>query len=328
MNHRDETITGIFVLVGIAIIVVGGIWLSGEGWRGDFTTLQARFGNVGQLQTGNAVRIRGVVVGRVDAVEFAEQGVDVTLRIEADTPLPERPVVVLRPLSLFGEWGASIVPGGEVAGLPADTLSRPDGVLPGRTASDFAELSDYTADIASNLSDLTDRLELAFNEQTAENLAAAVQNFEDASSDLVVLLGRQRESFGGFADDMASAGQTLRGTAADLDSTVSRLEAATAEGELEAIFDNARRSTRSLSTVAGRLEGTTEAMNRTLARTDSAVTLGRDVLARLDRGEGSLGQLATDPALYENLAATLTELRALLDDLKQNPGKYFNFSIF
>lgn len=328
MKGRDEVVIGVFVLVGMALLVGGALWLSQERWGGEFQSLEARFRTVGQLRPGNSVRIRGVEVGRVQHIDVGQDAVTVTMRIRSDAPLPEEPVVALQPVSLFGEWTASIEAGRRHPGVPADTVDLGEDVLPGVTASDFAELSDYTADIASNLQVLTDRLEVAFNRETAENLARAVQNFEEASAELVTLMEVQRESFGGFAEDMASAGQTMSEVAADLDSTVSRLEAATAEGELEAILDNTRDATGSLARVSSRLDTTAVAARQALARADTALRRAETILLRVEQGEGSLGRLSTDPTLYEDLAGTVTELRALLDDLKENPGKYFKFSIF
>lgn len=327
LNTRDEVVTGTFVLLGVALVVVGALWLSESRWRGDYREVSAFFDNVGQLRPGNPVTLRGVEVGRVRSVEVRGDGVLVHFRVESDVPLPERPVVSLQPVSMFGGWSAAIRPA-SATDLALDTVPRPEDALPGVTSSDFADLSDYAGEIAANLGRITDRVEVAFNEQTAAELARAVSNFEDASQELVTLLGRQRESFGGFAEDMESAGRNIRQVAAALDSTVSRLETATQEGELEAIFDNTRDATASLSRVSGRLETTSARLDRTILRADSVLAVADSLLSDMERGEGTLGRLASDPALYEDLSATLTELRSLLDDLKSNPGKYFKFSIF
>jgi len=328
MKARDEVVTGVFVLLGIAVVVVGALWLSEHRWRGEFQTLRARFDQVGQLRPGNTVRLRGVDVGSVQSIDVAGDGVTVTLRIRSEVPLPERSVVSAHPVSLFGEWSASVVPAGRYPEAAADTTGMPEGTVPGVASSDFAQLSDYTGQIASNLESITDQLEVAFNEQTAQNLADAVENFERASDELVTLLSRQRESFGGFAQDMEQSGRALRRVAADLDSTVRRLERATAEGELSAILDHTRNTTASLERVSGQLEGTVASADSTIRQADSTFRAARSILGRIDRGEGSLGRMANDPRLYEDLTVTLTELQALLDDLKQNPGKYFKFSVF
>lgn len=329
MTHRNEVITGIFVLVGIAVIAGGSLWLSGDRWRGTQRSLVAHFATVGQLREGNPVSVQGVRVGRVQAIQLAEDGrVQVEMRVEAETPLPTNAVVVLQPASLFGDWEAAIVPASSRPELQVDTLALPADEIPGVTASDFAVLADHTSDIAANLRGITDRLQLAFNEETARNLSRAIGNFERASQELVDLLGRQREGFGQFADDLEEASATVRDAADALDETLSRLARATEEGELEEIFDRARSASVSLDTLSREWVNATREVRGAMSRISQAADTAQILLSRINRGEGSLGRLTADTALYENTAAAVGELRALLDDLRRNPRKYFSFSVF
>src|SRR5438067_2262064 len=52
------------------------------------------------------------------------------------------------------------------------------------------------------------------------------------------------------------------------------------------------------------------------------------VLDKMDKGEGTLGKMASDTMLYKNLNATLTSLTALLTDLRERPGRYINVKVF
>ena len=47
------------------------------------------------------------------------------------------------------------------------------------------------------------------------------------------------------------------------------------------------------------------------------------VMANLEKGEGSMGKLLKDDALYNNLEASTAELEALLRDIKLHPKRYF-----
>ena len=66
----------------------------------------------------------------------------------------------------------------------------------------------------------------------------------------------------------------------------------------------------------------------TSARVDRAATSLETVLGRMERGEGTLGQLSTNDSLYTGLTETVESVRLLLDDLRENPGRYINLSIF
>jgi phospholipid/cholesterol/gamma-HCH transport system substrate-binding protein len=52
------------------------------------------------------------------------------------------------------------------------------------------------------------------------------------------------------------------------------------------------------------------------------------LLGRINRGEGTLGQMAKDTMLYRNLNETLVALSALLKDLKERPGRYLTVKVF
>ena len=59
------------------------------------------------------------------------------------------------------------------------------------------------------------------------------------------------------------------------------------------------------------------------------------LLARIDRGEGSLGKLSKDDALYVNtneamlsFSKAAQELAKLTEDLRRQPKRYLNLSLF
>jgi len=54
----------------------------------------------------------------------------------------------------------------------------------------------------------------------------------------------------------------------------------------------------------------------------------KGLLDKMDRGEGTLGKVATDTVLYNNLNATLKSLTELLTDLKERPGRYLTVKVF
>ena len=52
------------------------------------------------------------------------------------------------------------------------------------------------------------------------------------------------------------------------------------------------------------------------------------LLERIEAGEGTVGRLVKDPALYDSLTTAGSNLAALLADLKNYPGRYVHFSLF
>ena len=66
-------------------------------------------------------------------------------------------------------------------------------------------------------------------------------------------------------------------------------------------------------------------MTGTLDRSSRSL---ESVMARIDRGEGTLGKLTRDDALYNNLNAAAVNLNKLAEDVRAQPRKYINLKIF
>ncbi len=72
----------------------------------------------------------------------------------------------------------------------------------------------------------------------------------------------------------------------------------------------------------------TKQLNQTIANLDQTVDKLNGVISGIDRGEGSLGKIMKDDQLYNNLNAASNNLNSLIEDLKANPKRYINFSVF
>jgi phospholipid/cholesterol/gamma-HCH transport system substrate-binding protein len=65
-----------------------------------------------------------------------------------------------------------------------------------------------------------------------------------------------------------------------------------------------------------------------ITKFESTATNLNLVLSSINRGEGSLGKLIQDDALYNNLEASTKEVELLIKDLKEHPKRYVHFSLF
>ena len=54
----------------------------------------------------------------------------------------------------------------------------------------------------------------------------------------------------------------------------------------------------------------------------------KEVVAKVNNKEGSVGKLLNDDAVYENLEGATRQLEELLQDVKLNPKRYVHFSVF
>lgn len=359
MRLKNEVMVGVVVVLGIIVAIIGSFWLSGRPWGEEQLDTQAVFREVGELREGNPVKFRGVQVGRVTGIQIGEggNGVLVEMQISPDVDVPPDAAVILAPASLFGDWQASIVSPLAYPELEF-TEGSPPAILPGATLPDITQLTAVGARIAGDLETLAGRVELAFTEETAIKMREAVDNVTAMTEQLTGFVDQQTQTYRDVSDNVLVATQDVAQTTARAGRVFTQIEGAFNEGgQVQQILVNAEEASRNLQELSLRLEEATAGVPTMVARADttladlgelatSASTLldtlepqvrevgpalaeARRTLAvmeraatRLDEGDGTLGRLLEDPAIYEEMQATIASLRRILADIQANPARY------
>ncbi len=329
MKRSSEILVGMVIIGGILLIVGGTIFLRGVGLGRAERTIEARFREVGQLQTGNAVKLRGVPVGRVSDIylEFRGIGVIVEMRIQQDVQLPEDPVVILSPESLFGDWQAEIYPRSRFP-LYSYAESSDPSVLPGYSLPDISRMTAVAERIAENIAVITDRVDIAFTEETALNVRQAVENINAVTSQLTGVVQAQERTVDEVAAQLEATSQTLNTAAETARRTFAQIESAIAEGELHQIVNNIEGLTRELEQLAVTFNAMSRDLATAVASADTAFASLEIVAGIVERGEGTLGKLLADTMLYDELVLTSRLVQDLLFDFQRNPRKYINLTVF
>ncbi|HSH46634.1 MAG TPA: MlaD family protein [Longimicrobiales bacterium] len=131
----------------------------------------------------------------------------------------------------------------------------------------------------------------------------AVSNLKATAAVLPDLAQQMRGAFGEFALATAS----LRRSAEEME----RAEIGGATNE--AISD---------------LQSSARAATRAMEAMEASMTSLASVLGKIDRGEGTLGRLVNDTTVYGELHGTLRDVRALTADVRENPSRYLDISVF
>jgi phospholipid/cholesterol/gamma-HCH transport system substrate-binding protein len=107
---------------------------------------------------------------------------------------------------------------------------------------------------------------------------------------------------------------TLLSTAGVLGETYVDIDSVTAKGPEVSDGDTlAARSQPDIQDVVRASQGTLQNMDALLKRLDR-------ILAFIESGQGSIGKVIYDPALYDRLNATVTEFKGLVDDIQSGKG--------
>ena len=336
MSQGREVVVGIVILLSVVVVAAGTLFLKGYRWGEEVTQVDALLRNVGQLMEGNDVVFRGVTIGSVQAitVEPGGEAVRVTMELDGQIELAEDAVVVLAPESLFGDWQAEIVSRSRFPRFDyyeveeGRTTETGTPVLGGYALPDISRLTAAADEISENLAVLTDRVDRAFNEETAENLRLAISDIQSITSNVNTFVQEQSVTFEEVSDDVARAADDISAAATAARSTLERTDQLLASGEIDSILVNLQATSRNMEVIAQDVGRATQGLEGTLARADTTFANVQSVTDRIERGEGSLGMLLGDSALYLRAESTLDQLDALLADVRENPRRYINLSIF
>ena len=329
MTRRNEVLVGATIILSIALIIWGTIWLKGAGFGREENVIRARVSEAGQLLKGAAVKLRGVPIGRVSdiALEQSSGGVLVTMNVDAQVRLPEDPVAILSPESMFGDWQVQIFPRSSFPTY-AYTESPDPRVLPGYSLPDISRLTAVADQIAGNMARLSERFEDAFTTETAQNVRDAIENIQKVSEQLTTLISRQAQNADEVAGSLAATSAALGDAAATAGRAFAEFEAALGGGKLAGIVENVQKTSVTADSLSRILLKVTQDLRVAAASADTTFRSIGAVAHAVNRGEGTLGKLLRDTTMYLRVIETNTEVQALLRDMRANPRKYINLTIF
>lgn len=328
-------------ILGLAAIALATMMILAVGGQGGFAweryALQTKFTNVQGLKSGAVVRVAGVDVGKVTAVEFV--GAEVQLTLEVNESMQERITEHSRAsigsLSLLGEPIIEISPSGE-----GRRLVDGDFIQSSRAAG---QISDMAAAASQGLEQMTLLMQdirggkgtvgkLFTEEALYREMSALVTSAESVATQIT----KGKGTLGLLANDPAAYRQ-LNASLTNLQEMTRRINAG--EGSLgrllndDALARSLSASSGSFEKITGRLEkgeGTAgklltdaqlyTAMNNLTGRIDK-------VVSGLEQGQGTAGQLLRDKQLYENMNTAVSEARALLAEIRKDPKKYLNVRV-
>ncbi|MGQ0813115.1 MAG: MlaD family protein [Gemmatimonadota bacterium] len=329
MTRRNEVMVGATILLSIILIVWGTIWLKGAGFGREETVIRARVPEAGQLLGGAAVKLRGVPIGRVDEISLERRstGVIVTMSIDAGVPLPEDPVALLSPESMFGDWQVQILPRTAFPNYPYAESPDPK-VIPGYSLPDISRLTAVADEIAGNMARLSARFEEAFTQETAQNVREAIENIQRVSEQLTGLITRQQRNADEVATSLAATSEALGDAAETARRAFAEFESALGGGKLSGIVTNVQKTSVTADSLSRILLRTTQDLRVAAASADTTFRAFGAVAQAVSRGEGTLGRLVRDTTMYFRVIETNEEVQALLRDLRANPRRYINLTIF
>ncbi len=334
-SRSNDWFVGLAIVLTMVGIVAATLFLQQTDLGKKREGVVARFRDVGNLQVGNAVVIRGVRSGRIKQIALADHGwVVAEMELDEGIALPEDPVVLIQSSSLFGEFQALV---STRSGAPdirevdlqlADTVGAPPKALPGAVLPDIAQLTTVAGGIAGNVASVAERVRTAFDDSAAKELRSSIRNFSTLSRDLATAVRTQSRNLDSIAVHVRSSVADLSRTSAAIRATTGRVDSATSSGEIANIVKETERATANLRAASARINDLTISLRESEANLRGVIAKSDSVMGKVNRGEGTIGLLVNDPSLYRNSDSLLVDLRSLIADFRKDPKRYFALRVF
>jgi len=284
LHYKQEITVGALVVIGAALFIGGTMWLGGRSFSGA-PTITIAFPEVEALKRGSPVKVSGVVLGTVQEIEYQDYG-RILVRTSLDPEVrPKRDAsATLASVGLVADAVINFNPGSAAEPLPEGAIIQ--GTVERGLLSAGPDLSARASEALAGVSEVA-------NKKLSEDLAAtlaAVQRLANLYANPTI----------GPSADLTRTLEEVRRMGARLDSTLTELNLAGTMQTADSLMRNLSRLSADARATAERLD---------------------TMVARVNRGEGTLGRFATDTAFYANARQVLKSFQELVDDLKKHPGK-------
>jgi phospholipid/cholesterol/gamma-HCH transport system substrate-binding protein len=272
------------------------------------THLYAVFENVGDLHESTNVVFNGFPIGKVNDITLLSTNppricAEILLTEDIDIPVDSRFEVAQK--DVLGGMIVNLVMGSsKTFAKEKDTLGSM--LAPGM----FDGIDEIKAQLASVIASV-DTLGLS--------LKSAFHPFDSANSAIML-----KATFVNLEASTRHLNQLLANNEGKVGRLVSQLE------QLSATLSDA---TPQINTIIANLDNISDSLAQSNIRTlvdDAQSTLANlsAVTAKIENGEGTAGKLINNEQLYQNVTQTLESLNVLIKDLKANPSKYINVTVF
>jgi len=300
LKITKEIKAGILVIASISLFIWGYSYLKGKDILNNYKTFFVKYDNVEGLAATAPITINGLIVGQVAEIKLQPNGeILVQLQIKNDFPFSKSSVVALYEPGLIAGKQLQIIPNfkDNTIAVSGDTLTS--SVKKGLTdlvSDKLAPLQQKIEKMIVNADLLLTNLNNVLDAKSKENLKNSISN-----------LSKTIEGFNLVVDN---ANSILSNNKGNIDKTLFNLNKASTN--FSKISDSLSKA--NITKVVNDLE-------KTLSNVDK-------IMNDVQSGKGSLGKIVKDDALYNNLEKTSKELELLLQDLRLNPTRYVNVSLF
>ena len=315
MKLSKEIKIGAIVIFSIAAFIWGVNFLKSRDIFLQEKTCFAYYKKVDGLVNSNPVYLSGIKIGYVKNVEFVSNNsseVKVTIVFNSKINIPKNSIAKIYSADLMGSRAIQIIMGDSKEILAQNDVlkSEIEANLKEEINRQVVPLKLKAEELMSSFDSVLIAIKLVFNENTRknltysfENIKISLDNIKHMTYNVDTLVTNQRNRLSQIIVNFESISHNIRNNNDKISNIISNFSI---------LSDTLARSN----------------ISQTINTTNKALADVASIMNKINKGEGSLGMLINNDSLYNNLQSSAKNLDLLLIDLKKNPERYVNISVF
>ena len=301
MKITKEIKTAILVIAAILLFIWGYSFLKGRDLLTSYRTFYVQYDNVEGLIGSAPVTINGLVVGKVSAIKLIDSTgkLQVELQVKSDFPISKSSTASIYEPGLIGGKQIMITPNLKDTSVAESGAVLLGLVKPGLTSlvgERLTPLQEKVEKMVVSADVLLTNINTILDAKTKENLKSSIANLDATLAE--------------FKGASKSVNEMLAENKGKINNTMTNFDKASAN------FSKVSDSIAKIN-----IGKTVKKLEQTLANVDK-------IMNDVQSGKGTMGKLMKDETLYTNFTKTSKELELLLQDLRLNPTRYVNVSLF
>jgi phospholipid/cholesterol/gamma-HCH transport system substrate-binding protein len=310
-----EVIIGIAFLVAIGCFIFGFNFLKGKNYFSNQRKFYAVYKDIDGLVEANPSIINGYKVGIVGAIKLSSdtsRSVIVTLLLDDEVKVPRNSIAKVVSSDILGSKAVRLELGtGTVYANDGDTLkSDQEDNLKQAVNKTIAPLQKKAEGLISSIDSVMTVIQAVFNKSAQENLSKSFENItlaigslQKTSYRIDTMVINEKGKISNILSKVNVLTTTLANNSDKLSNVINNFSAISdsiAKSKLTSVINNA----------------------------DVTLTQVSQIMNKVNKGEGSLGMLVNSDSLYRKLDKSADDLDKLLIDLRMNPHRYVQVSVF
>lgn len=316
MKLSKEFKIGVVVVCAIATFIWGVSFLKGSNLFSDREYLYAVYPKIDNLIVGSPIQINGYKIGQVKSISLLQQGdktgILVKFLITEEVEIPKGSIAKAVSADLLGTKAVEIIYGKSKEFLKSgDTLvAETEQGLKESFNKQLAPLQAKAEHLISEIDTVMTVVGQVLNTKTRDNIDKSFESVRKAILSLEQTAYKLDDMVASEKPKMSSILNNLNGISSNLNKNESKIN--NILNNFSSLSDSLAKS--QLKTAVASADATLKELNV--------------LMAKINQGQGTLGKLAKNDSLYNNLNKSAEDLDKLLKDLKENPKRYVHFSLF